>query len=52
MTKRKGLFDVGIHARGLLDDMSVWDLAASKPKTKMIKESDDSKQISDALDMK
>lgn len=51
MTKRTGLFDVGIDVRGLLDEMSVSGPAAPKQKTKQKKASDDSKLISDALDM-
>ncbi|WP_224768224.1 tyrosine-type recombinase/integrase [Metabacillus idriensis] len=51
MTKRTGLFDVGIDVRGLLDDTSVSGPAAPKQKTKQLKAYDDSKLISDALDM-
>ncbi|MCY9165731.1 hypothetical protein [Bacillus atrophaeus] len=51
MTKRTGLFDVGIDVRGLLVGMSVSGPVASKSKTKQNKANDDSKLISDALDV-
>jgi len=51
LTKRTGLFDVGIDVRGLLDDINVSGPAASKSKRIQHNANDDSKMITDTLDM-
>ncbi|XYN85645.1 hypothetical protein ACAN81_14025 [Bacillus velezensis] len=51
MTKRTGLFDVGIDVRGLLNEMNVLSPATSESKIKQHKAHGDSKLISDSIDI-